>query len=200
MAYKPRVLAVADGGSGASTLTGVLIGNGTSAFTAQSNTGNTVLIQSQTVSGVSEITFTSGIGSTYNDYFLVIDGLSTSVNADSIDLTVSTNGGSSYLTTGYAGQYFAAFGGSSGANPITTGIRLFYVPDQNTLGYGTLRIYSLFNGSNPNFTGHTTGVNAGICLTTLIGGFTGNTVVNALRIKATTGNLTGTVKLFGIVN
>lgn len=34
MAYKPRVLSVADGGSGAATLTGVLKGNGTSAFTA----------------------------------------------------------------------------------------------------------------------------------------------------------------------
>src|SRR6185503_641739 len=43
MAYKPKVLEVAAGGTGASTLTGVLTGNGTGVVTASTVTQNGVL-------------------------------------------------------------------------------------------------------------------------------------------------------------
>lgn len=43
MAYKPKILEVAAGGTGAATLTGVLTGNGTSAVTASTVTQNGVL-------------------------------------------------------------------------------------------------------------------------------------------------------------
>lgn len=44
MAYKPKVLEVAAGGTGASTLTGVLTGNGTNAVTANAITQHNVLV------------------------------------------------------------------------------------------------------------------------------------------------------------
>lgn len=46
MAYKPQVLAVADGGSGANTLTGIVTGNGTSAMTANTVTQHGILLGS----------------------------------------------------------------------------------------------------------------------------------------------------------
>lgn len=54
MAYKPKVLAVPDGGTGANTLTGVLVGNGTSAVTASTVTQYDVLVggASNTISNV----------------------------------------------------------------------------------------------------------------------------------------------------
>lgn len=59
MAYKPSVLAVADGGTGAATLTGILTGNGTSAVTVSTVTQHGLL-----VGGASNAVSSTAVGST----------------------------------------------------------------------------------------------------------------------------------------
>lgn len=171
------------------------------AYNAGASSGNLVFIQSQTASGAAAIDFTTGIGSTYNDYQLVIDGVSCSADGQDLTLLVSTDGGSTYKTTNYScGGVFFNSGGTNASTPSTTYFQLTFNTQISTLAYGNFRLYSLFNGEQPNITGQSsyTLVNAyiGLC----VAGFTTDTVVNALRVVFTSGTITGTVKLYGIVN
>ena len=61
MSYKPKVLTVQEGGTGASSLNGIVQGNGTSAFTAiSSGTSWTPIISGFSVSGTGTYTYQSG--------------------------------------------------------------------------------------------------------------------------------------------
>jgi hypothetical protein len=82
----------------------VLTSNGAGALpTFQAAPGSWVLIEAQTASTSATIDFTTGIDSTYDTYVLVWNSLKTdSVSSTSFRMLFSVNGGSSYLTTGYA--------------------------------------------------------------------------------------------------
>jgi hypothetical protein len=86
--------------------TKVLTSGGTGAIpTWQPSTGvgNWVLISSQTASSSASITFTSGITSTYKTYVIIYSNVAAATNNVNYEFQVSTNGGSSYLATGYGG-------------------------------------------------------------------------------------------------
>ena len=191
--------------NGGGTTGQVLTSNGPTALPTYQNaggggSGNLVLIQSQTVSGAASINFTTGIGATYNDYLIKIDGVSSSMDADILNLLVSQNGGSTYLTTGYSNAYWNFTQSASGASPSSTSFFLVYVVDIGTLIFGQFTLYSLFNGNNPNIWGSSTFPQGGNGIFGISAGFTTNTVVNALQVIFTSGTITGTVKLYGIVN
>jgi hypothetical protein len=67
------------------------------------STGALVLIQTKTASGVAELDFTTGITSTYNNYMLQLSNIVWSNSSASVTLgiQISTNGGSTYISTGY---------------------------------------------------------------------------------------------------
>jgi hypothetical protein len=82
----------------------ILKSNGSSALPSWVNPstgGSLVFLQSQTASNSSSINFTSIISATYTTYLLVVSNCIPAVNLDEIDIQVSTNNGSTYLSTGY---------------------------------------------------------------------------------------------------
>jgi hypothetical protein len=118
-------ITVPNGGTGLSTITqnGILYGNDASAIgvTTAGTAGQLLtsngagvaptfqaggplvlnLIQTQTAANSATITFTSGITSTYITYLLVWSAVVPATNTALLQLTVSDNGGSSYLSSGY---------------------------------------------------------------------------------------------------
>jgi len=107
---------------GANAITGTLpaanindtsIGNIT-ALPAAIDVGSMILLQTQTVSSaVAQVDFTSNLG-TYDTVRIVWSGVSPATDDNAFRLRVSTDGGSSYLTSTYKGSgYYVYFGGTN---------------------------------------------------------------------------------------
>ena len=159
--------------------------------------GGLTLLSTITASAVNTVDFTSGFSSSYIDYFISIDNFSQ--NSGELHFFVSTDGGSSYVNTGYrnAGAVIsqsAIFSQVNGQLKITswTGVNSEGIFRVSLYGaYATTRKLvvsdSSFNLSGSIVYGrYTTSVDT-------------TSVVNAFRIKAEgTGNITGTFRLFGV--
>lgn len=65
--------------------------------------GSLTLIQTQAASSVAALTFTSGISSAYSNYVLIADNVidPSFAVSDNLLIQLSTNGGSTYISTGY---------------------------------------------------------------------------------------------------
>lgn len=70
-------------------------------ITASGATQDFVLIETQPVSAVSAVDFTSGITTDYTNYMLFINEFVPSLTAQYLYLRISTDGGSTYENTGY---------------------------------------------------------------------------------------------------
>jgi hypothetical protein len=164
-----------------------------------------VLLQTQSVSSVGSITFTSGFSTTYYNYLLVFDNLSTSGTAGIIEVQLSNNGGSSYLTSGYTNflHIYTTAGGSTTGVGASQGFPLFYEPGSAsgalTFANGTMQLLNLTNSGNPTGLTYAFGSYSG----TLVGyqafnSYASTLNVNAIKIVATSAtNLSGTVSLYG---
>jgi hypothetical protein len=117
------VVGVVYGGTGLATLTAnnVILGNGTSTpqFVAPGTTGNIltsngttwtsaappaagpVLLATLTASSSASLSDTTHITATYNSYLFVFRALLASATNAKIEITISTDNGSSYLSSGY---------------------------------------------------------------------------------------------------
>jgi hypothetical protein len=167
MAYKPQILDVPDGGTGATTLTGVVTGNGTSAMTASAITQHDVLIggASNAITSIAP-SATSGValvsaGASTNPVFgtVVVAGGGTGATT----LTgVVTGNGTSAMTASTITQYDMLVGGAS--NAISS------VAPSSTSG---VPLISQGSSSNPTF-GTVVVAGGGTGATTLTGVVTGN--------------------------
>lgn len=188
----------------------VLTSNGASAlptFQAASG-GNLVLIQSQTASTSSSITFTTGITNTYTTYLLIFSGAYTSDNSDSIGVQFSTNGGSSYLSSGYQGGFtYSSYNGTMFTNVNSTTQCYLGGPTGSTSGKflsGHVYLFNLTSSSiPPSMVGQfiCLGI-AGNSVTGSTFGFNSTSGVNAIKLFTTTGSQTitaGTFTLFGVL-
>lgn len=112
MAYKPAVLAVADGGTGASTLTGLVLGNGTSAMTAATYVAVTAWTPNIQIGGVSTgITYTTQNGRYYqlgnvvvfwfNIVLSSLGGLSGAVTISNMPVATGATGVNIYIPVNY---------------------------------------------------------------------------------------------------
>jgi hypothetical protein len=181
-------------------------------------TGNMVLLSSQTASGSSSLSFTTGINSTYKEYqFWFINIKPNTTDADLL-FNMSTDSGSNYNVTKTTTSFFAY----NYENDTASGL-LFdsgksldqstaFVQITNDLGSdsdGSASGYmSLFNPASTTYVKHF------ICTTSEYyrpntepranvnynSGY-GNTTsaVNAVRFQMTTGNFDGTILMYGIV-
>jgi hypothetical protein len=190
--------------SGVGTLGQVLTSNGASNLPTwqASAAGNLVLIQSQNASSSSGLTFTTGISSTYNNYLLVFSDITLS---GSIQLLtqLSTNGGSSYISSGYAtGQNIVEYNSTSFSNTnFTSGLLLVDRNSTSTInGYAYLQ--NMTSGSNyvtsvGNLSLYDTNTPASYLAFTVGSYDTASTTVNALQVVPSSGTFSGTVTLFG---
>lgn len=173
--------------------------------------GAWVKLQTLTAANSATISFTSNINSTYVNYVVVLENVVPVTNAVQMNMLVSTNGGSSYLNTGYLSQATTLFAGALGstAGSITTSIALTTTthPLKNTAGAGwsgQLNMYNV-NGGTGNcqvaifgsYIESSSGVTvAPVCSSAA----PASSAINAIQFAMSSGNIsTGNFTLYGIV-
>ena len=172
------------------------------------------LISSQTASNSASISFTSGLTSTYKAYKFVMVNMHPRTNTAQFSFNLSTDSGSNYNVTKTSTFIYnlhneddsstaLAFNGDPALAQETGFQRLNdYVSNDADAGVsGTL---TLFNPSSTTYVKHwisRTQANRAdvISENTLVAGY-GNTTsaVNAIQFKYSSGNMDGTIYLYGI--
>jgi hypothetical protein len=172
------------------------------------------LISSQTASASATISFTSGLTSTYKAYKFVIVNMNPATNTAQFSFNMSTDGGSSYNVTKTStfiynlhyedGSSTALAFNADPALAQETGFQRLndYVSSDADAGVsGTL---TLFNPSSTTYVKHWishTQANRADVLSenTLVAGYANTTsAVNAIQFKYSTGNMDGTIYMYGI--
>jgi len=196
------------------------ISNGTTILDAGAfnvNLGSLVLISEQTASSSANISFTSGIDSTYPIYKFEFINVHPQNDAVNFQFNLSTDGGSNYnvtktTTSVYAFQEEAS--GSTGLGyhtPTDLAQSTAFQQLNNAGGIGNDNDQSLsgtlqiFNPSSVTFVKHFIACtnqyqNANNTIEAFIAGY-GNTTnsVDAVRFQMSSGNIdSGTIKLYGI--
>ena len=177
--------------------------------------GSINLIQSQTASSSSTISFTSGIDSTYKEYIFKFINIHPASNSANFTFQASTDGGSNYnttITTTYFEAYHAESDGASGlgyeANKdlaqSTSFQPLFWSTGSGNDESGNGALH-LFNPSSTSFvkhimhtgshnTSYTYAIN-----TFMAGYFNTTSAINAVQFKYNTDSIsTGTIKMYGV--
>ncbi len=169
------------------------------------NPGNLVLLSNQTGSGQTEITFTSVITTTYDDYILVISGMRCSA-ATFFYCQVSSNNGSSYINAANytnGGSYASGGGNMSFYTGSQTQMRLMDNPGSSAgqQSGGRVSFYGISSGTNMPVCTSEFQTAGGINVTNNYGNTYGvATAVNALRIYPNAGTITaGNFKLYGVI-
>ena len=175
-----------------------------------------VLLSTQTASDTATISFTTGINSTYKEYqFWYINILGASSTA--LQVNFSTDSGSNYNVT-KTSTFFSAYqnengtadtleySGSSDLAQSTAFQPLGGIGnDADQCGNGIL---SLFNPANTTFVKHYicnnshtygTGASSGNEQSYVAGYCNTTSAVNAVQFKMSTGNINGTILMYGIV-
>jgi hypothetical protein len=164
------------------------------------------LISSQSVSGVLVVNFTSGITTNFNNYLLLFTNVSQASGTTPLVLRISTNGGSSYLNSGYlSGDLTANYNTSTFANnTVTSGMIVEGQVASGVYRSGAMYIYNLTSGKNyitaqtlaNRFTPASTPK-----FSIMTGSYdTASTTANALQVTTQNGavNISGTFTLYGI--
>ena len=185
------------------------------AYNASVATGGMKLISSQTASNSASISFTTGIDSTYKEYQFWFVDIHPRTNAVYFQFNLSTDSGSNYnvtkTTTTFSayhsettGEALNYLGGrdltqSTAFQDLTIG-SLGSDADQSTSGTLTL-----FNPSSTTYVKHF----ISILNETTEDDFSGNdfiagygnttSAVNAIQFKMSSGNMDGTILMYGIV-
>jgi hypothetical protein len=165
------------------------------------NYGQLELIETQTYSsGVAYIDFTSINGTNYNVHFLTFNGLSTTVAGVSLfSIRYSTDGGSSFVSSGYQNAYQDGISsGSFNENRSTSesGLRIGF-SYSTTLTSGYVYLYNLNNSSKYSFNSfHSIQDNSRFTFGS--GVYPTANTVNAIRVYDVYSLDSGTVSLYGI--
>jgi hypothetical protein len=167
-----------------------------------------VLLATQTTAGAAALSFTSSVDNTYKEYLFVLSAINSVTDAVTLQMQLSQDGGSTWLTTGY--DYALMIMSSASATPggaaaeSAAAINLTDATVSNTTARPLDGEIRLFNPSDANrhpisidlsyFTSdvhHKRVAGAGIQVAT-----TG--AVNAVRFLMSSGNMIGTIYMFGV--
>jgi len=185
-------------------------------YNAAIATGNMVLISSQTASNSASISFTTGIDSTYKEYQFWFINIHPRTDGTTFTFQGSTDGGSNYginitsthfsafhdeadTDTGFAYGTGSDLAQSTSFQPITNELNFGNDADQN-LG-GNL---SLFNPASTTYVKHFISRGSFSHLADYerdshVGGYFNTTsAINAVQFKMASGNIDGTILMFGI--
>ena len=165
-------------------------------------------------SDVVSMEFTSGIDNTYDEYMFVMTDMFPHTNGENMRVTFSTDGGSSYGLT-KTGTWFRARhteGGASGDLAYDASYDHAQNTDAQNLSYSTggdadqsyAGILHLFNPSNTTYVKHYY-VRGNVALAAdgvqdvfVAGYINTTTAVNAVKFLFSSGNISGTVQMYGI--
>ena len=172
-----------------------------------------VLLSSQTVTNQASVSFTSGIDTTYKEYVFEYININPATDATEFSFQASIDGGSNYnvTLTSTAFQAFHTEAGTSsfgynagedlkqstsfqilaglvgnGADECAAGTLHLFNPSSTTYvkqWYATTNFYRYVDRSNNSFFG---------------GYFNTTSAINAVQFKFSSGNLDGTIKMYGI--
>ena len=185
------------------------------AYNAAVATGNMVLISSQTASNSASISFTTGISSTYKEYQFYCIDIHPRTDEVEFEFNMSTDSGSNYNVTKTT-TYFAAY-----HNEGDTSAGLGYestVDLAQSTSFQKLSFFSgngadesiagsliLFNPASTTYVKHfifngNEYIANNSCYTNYVAGY-GNTTsaINAVQFKMSSGNMDGTILMYGIV-
>jgi hypothetical protein len=167
-----------------------------------------VLLEEHTASSSASLQFTTCITSAYDDYEIRVTQLLPATDNIAIQLQGSTNGGSSYVNSGYLWSALGVITGGSGTHGSNSDSSITIATNQAaSTNFGLSGVLKL---SNPlgttgfkNFTGTMGGYDSSGDNSPLVYAVTGwvgtSSAVNAFQIFAATGNLaSGTVRCYGI--
>ena len=167
--------------------------------------GQLELIETQTVSGTpTSVSFTSIQESTYNVHFLTYNDLTAPAQSQDFGFRFSTNGGSSYVSSGYQFAYpYVNTAGGTFDTKSTSDTHIEYLATgsdtRNMNGYAYF--YNLGDSSKYSFVTFHQMAEGNTDLTTFGSGvYPSANVVNALQILTTgaSGYTSGTISLYGI--
>ncbi len=160
--------------------------------------GSLILIQTQTTAGASSLDFTTGITTTYASYFILFRNILVSTGSANFQISFSTNGGSSYLGSGYtAGYNTTSYNSATWANSNSTSIGPLASVTTTASANGFMYIHNLANGSQTaSYAGQLWQGNG--TQQNIINGTNSGTGVNALRFNTSAGNIVGTISLYGV--
>jgi len=190
----------------ASLGTGFVYSDGSGALSIGAvNLSGSALIQTQTVSGASEVNFTTGITNAYRNFLLLFDNVSVyygGAGTGFLTLQLSTDGGATYINTGYID--------STASNMIGMDIESSFLTTADTIGSGCYNIYNLTSGTGYISGGISNSVKFSPTVFTISpgptinGGYTvPSTVANAFRLvwdSSSANTITGTFSLYGYVD
>lgn len=184
----------------------VLTSNGAGALPTfqAAGSGNLVLIQSQSVSSVASVTFTTGISSTYKNYLLFISNYTPATTSTNLEMQWSVNGGSSYVATNYlSGMAIIQYNGTTFTNfNATTFSYLLDNTVTSSTGYaGTYQLASFQGSGQASMWGAANNSQLGSYWIQQGVNTSGATsAINAFKILSSSGNIaTGLFTLFGIL-
>jgi hypothetical protein len=185
------------------------------AYNAAVATGNMVLLSSQTASNSASLSFTTGISSTYKEYqFWFIDIHPRTDNVD-FSFNLSTDSGSNYNVTKTT-TYFLATHNESDSNAFmeydagydlaqSTAFQIITNNLGNDADQSCSGSLQLFNPSSTTYVKHFICNTSGTAYhdyqrNVFCAGY-GNTTsaINAVQFKMSSGNMDGTILLYGIV-
>jgi hypothetical protein len=187
------------------------------AYNASVATGGMVLISSQTASNSASISFTTGINSTYKEYQFWFIDIHCRTDSVKFEFNLSTDSGSNYNVTKTT-TFFNAYadeGNSNSGLGYRTGDDLAQSTGYQQLNEATnmssdadhslTGSMSLFNPASTTYVKHFIANNthahqADYTINAFIAGY-GNTTsaINAVQFKMSSGNMDGTILMYGIV-
>jgi hypothetical protein len=184
------------------------------AYNAAVATGNMVLLSTQTASNSSSISFTTGLDSTYKEYQFWFIDIHPRTDATNFTFNLSIDSGSNYNVTKTSSS-FRAYVGENGASGTldydgnrdlaqSTSFQII----GGDIGSGADESYagsmSLFNPSSTTYVKHFISIGCKTQFNDFIdnefcAGY-GNTTsaVNAVQFKMSSGNMDGTILMYGI--
>jgi hypothetical protein len=183
--------------------------------------GNLIHISSQTASNSASISFTTGIDSTYKEYQFYFIDIAARTQRAILGVNFSTDGGSNYNVTKTTTAFFAYHSETNDADAAVsydTGFDLAQsTADQRLTQYITNASdssacgnMSLFNPSSTTYVKHfisccnnmviTSDFTEYFTMNQFVAGY-GNTTsaINAVRFQMSSGNMDGTIAMFGVV-
>ena len=187
---------------------------GTTALPSAVPTDNLILISTQTASNSATISFTTGLDSTYDMYEFKFIDIAPRTNATKFQFNLSTDGGSNYNVTKTTSAFYAYHTENDAETNLgyttaedlaqSTGFQTLSNDIGNDADNATAGVLTIFNPSSTAYVKHfISRVNynhdSEYSIDFFVGGY-GNTTsaVNAIQFKMASGNLDGTIKMYGV--